>query len=385
MPIEKTMADAILGTFRTMYNDLAAQNLSGEAFDRMKAALDKMEQYAAEMDDMTSFSTRLNTEGLYVGFSTAYGEVLAEEGRKKYSKVTDDSELLEMTIKSYQDSIVSLKDTPAGEKIIPLLQEVIALGRSGISYPVFLRTCEEKGIYRAMDGSALTLDALETEREIGEMFPLPVYLKKANVMIAYYKELAAKSPFGMPDSFLLGLHRILTDWEYAPEDAMRSLKIRLWDKLLELMNDWVDAHCDFAPHDDRWADVRGMEYTMKNIRRTKECNPGFFRYREKILGEYFGMNWDDVFKDALYLEELSYGHMWHSDDSIELMRKAYQYCVPGNAPTSEIIKEAESIHRDKRFKRPHCFQMSDEGKQKFMKVFGKAKYDEMIGQYADKE
>ena len=114
MPIDKTYSDAMLGTFRNMMQECRDKKMSGKAFDTMSNTMNKMETFALEMDDLSAFTAKLTTEGLFTDFSTAYGEALAAEGQKKYAAAGsyDDNALLQQTLQAYENSLPSYKDHP---------------------------------------------------------------------------------------------------------------------------------------------------------------------------------------------------------------------------------------------------------------------------------
>jgi hypothetical protein len=351
MPIDNTMADSMLGAFRSMFSDIAAKNISGENFDKMKSVLDKMEQCAVEMDDIVSFSTRLATENLYTEFSNAYSKVMAELASKEYSGNDGDEKLLAQALQSYSDFIPGLKDVKHGDKIAKAIQDVIDLGKSGITYPVFLRICEEKGLNKILQGGLVIRDGLLEELQFAKDSFYPFTIKMREDVLEAYDKMSLTSAFGVPDSFEFGLVRQNIEWKYEPDIIKWMEIIRRWDKMLEIVNDWVDSFGSFAPFDQRWADMRGMQYTLENIKYTKLCNPGFLKRREIIFNDYFQLNWDDIFTHDTWNWEMKAGRIWYSDINIEKLQKGYSFCVPGGSPPAELISLAEKINNEKLFKR----------------------------------
>jgi hypothetical protein len=127
--------------------------------------------------------------------------------------------------------------------------------------------------------------------------------------------------------------------------------------------------------------MEGTAVTLRNIRRCKECTPGIFKVRENIFKEYFGLTWDDVFSHETYLSEFKAHRIWYSDESIDLIKAVYPYCKPFSEPPAELVNRAETIHRDKKIKRPDCYGLTEENKQLFIKVFGQTEYDRHYGEY----
>ncbi len=381
MPVEQMYIDSMLGTFRNMLKECEDKKATGDAFEKMKDILSKMEQLAIEMDDLAAYSGRLTSDNLFVQFSNSYGEVLAELAKKEYSAGDSDEKLLQHTLKAYEDSITNLKDVPHSDLIIPVIQQIIEFGHSGVSYPVFLRVCEEKGWYKAMEGSMVTREGLLSDIKVSTIFELSIELNRANEILKVFDEMAARSAFGVPDATEFSLERIRIYWKYAPAIAERDAIILRYSKFFELLKDWIDSYCSFATYDERWASVEGMAVTLRNIRRCKECTPGIFKVREKIFKEYFGLTWDDVFSHETYLSEYKARRIWYSDESIDLIKGVYPYCKPFSDPPAELVNRAEIIYREKKIKRPDCFKLTEENKQLFIQVFGQTEYDRQYGEY----
>lgn len=382
MAIDKNFSAAMLGSFRTMMQECINKNASGKAFDEMKNALAAMEKYAQEMDDLAAFSAKLTNEDLFIKFSNAYSEVLSGMAKQNSSSDTSDETLMQQTLAAYENSVKSLENTPNAHLIIPVIQEVIKLGKSGITYPVFLRICEEKGWNKAMEGSLLTREGLLQDVAFAEIFELHLDLLKAKELLEKFDEIATRSAFGVPDSTEFSLERFKIDWKYAPLIAKWNAIEWRWNKLFDIIHDWLDSYCSFAPYDERWASLEGMQKTLYNIKRCQECSPGIFKQREKIFNEYFNISWEGIFSHETYLHNLKSNKIWFSDACIALIKETYPHCKPFNKPPQELIQKAEQMHNAKQVKRENCFQISEENKQKFIRIYGQEKYDEYIGKYS---
>lgn len=351
MAIDKNLTDSILGTFRNMYKELCDKNASGDSYETVRTSLERMEQLASEMNDFPAYSAKLTTEGLFMKFSTAYGECLSDIAKKDYTSDTGDENLMAQTIEAYEDAIKQLEGKPDADKLIPPLKQVIELANSGLTYPVFLRICEEKGLNKALEGSVVAREGILKEIDFAVKFFRPVEEKIHRETLESFDSMSKKVHFGVPDSLEFELARNKIEWKYAPEIEKWDSIIRQWRLLFELIYDWIDSYCDFAPYDDRWVDSRGMTYTLRNVKRTKECNPGFFKVREKMLFEYFSIKWDNIFFHETYLNEMKANRICYSDKVIELIKKLYPYCKPFSNPPDEYINVAQQIHKEKRFKR----------------------------------
>ena len=349
MPVDKTFADAMLGTFRTMLQDYKDKDLSGAHLDKMQAMMDRMETLATEMDDAGAFSTKLMTEGLFNDFSTAYGNLLAEEGQKKYgsSGNYDDDKLLQQTLSAYESSLGNLNDHPDKEKIQASIQAVIDLGRSGVNYPTFLRSLIEKGLDKAMEGSVLSREALEKDIKWSEEMILPVYERKNKAILAKFDEMAASAAFGVPDSVAFSMERFRIESVFQPQINKYDAIVWRWGKLLELLHDWIDAYTSFAPYDERYVSLSGMEETKRNIKFCKECYPGFFETRQDIFNRYFSMQWNDIFEHESFSCERKAKRCMYTDAYIEFLKEVYQHCKPFATAPQELIVKAEELHKNK--------------------------------------
>ena len=105
MPVDKTMADAILDTYRNMYREISEKGVESDSFKAMGNALRRMEDLALETNDIADFTAKLTTENLFIEFSNAYSETMAALMRGEYSGDDGDEILLEKTLEAYENSI----------------------------------------------------------------------------------------------------------------------------------------------------------------------------------------------------------------------------------------------------------------------------------------
>ncbi len=369
----------MLGTFRNLFQELADKNAEGESFDKLRAKLDRMEQLAVEMDDLSAFSAKLTTEGLFVDFSNLYGEIAGAMAAKQYAKVTTDEELLAQTLAAYESSLKNYENEPKQKPLYDILKHIIDLGRSGISYPVFLRVCEEKGLYKMMEGGVVSRAGLVEELTFNQIFNMAVPIQKTTELLKVYDTLSDQSPFKTPDLFLFGLERTRIDWHYHPVQNRWDAIVRGWERLFELVFDWLDSFADFAPADFRWAALGDMQRTMRNIKRTNDCNPGFLKERERIFFEYFQLKWDDIFTHETFLNEMKSGRIWYSDELFALIQETYPHCKPFSKPPKELIQHAEDIHHHQRFKRPNSFELTPADQKRLSDLIGEEKFKQIYG------
>jgi hypothetical protein len=360
MPVDPMLSDSMLSTFRNLAAECRAKQMTGPAIEAMNAELARMERYAAEMSDFPAFSARLMQEGCFNNFSQHYSKALADEARAKAQAGggggdggDPDAGLLAQTLSAYQGALDRYQaELAAGRmkardatELGRAVQAILDLGRSGISYPVFLRTLVEKGLDRALEGSVLVRDGLLFDLEWAEFGNLPPEIELRRALVAAFDELAAAAPFGVPDALAFELRRQRVEWEHAPALARWKAVTRRWENLVGIVHDWLDAYTSFAPRDDRWVDAGNPANTQKNIRRTRQVAPFRLREFERIFAETCGMTWADIFHHPTYTTA------WYNVDiavtaaKLEQIMAAHDRCVPGGQPTPELVRAAEQLHQ----------------------------------------
>lgn len=344
MPIDKATADSMLDPFRGMVKDLETREIKGETFDNVKAVLDKMEKYAHEMSDVIEFSTRMAVEGIYTEFSNKYTKAIMAATQ---NQPTDDEGLLKQAHKAMADAYNYHKDRPESAHIVGPIRRIVEIGNSGVSYPVYLRMAEEEGLYDAMK-SGQQRPVIEFELDVAKKMYDPLRTEMFTKILKAWDDLAARAFYGHPDPVESGIMRSRIEWEYAALISRWDAIYRRWDKLIEMAFDWIDSFCSFASTDARWAGRNGSE-TRRNIERTQECGPGFFKVRESIFNEYFGLSWNDIFTHETYLNEVHAQRIWYSDEVISLVKEVYPHIKPGGKPPRDIISKRESLQSGSRF------------------------------------
>ena len=344
MAIDVSTLNAMLDPFRGMYKDLRAKNLSGPDVDECAALLQQMEQMAASATDLMALSVGLGNSGLYQKFSDAYTRVMMAAASPKAGSMPTDEEMLQNTLRAYEEAIATLRATgdEKAQKTIAPIEKVIALGRSGITYPVFLRRMEEEGLTDAMEGSVVAREALAQDIAWAQERRNPIEAERDEKILALYDEMAQAAPFGVPDSFRFNLRRQRIEWEYEPALIKRSILEWRWDKLMTHLIDWLDAHTSYAPFDERWSrDDRAQ--TMRYIKMDKECQPGVFRARERIVKESYGFDFPELDKQEFVANNMALGIVGWTEARLQLARDTYPYCVPGAVAPPELVQRSEQL------------------------------------------
>ena len=392
MAINKMYSEPMLAAFRKMMQDCTDKNYSGEDFDKMAAALKRMEDLAEELNDFNEYNATLMKEGLQMKFSQHYSAVLSNAAQAKLKSDDgsyDDSSLLATTVKAYEDAILRLQEAQdiafkdakgdvskikTADKVIPILKKVVKFGKSGVSLPVFLTTLIKKGLEKALEGQVATRSAIEFEIEINKaQSSITPIVKMHEERLAAFDKMAENSLFKLPDSFEFNLKSDDLYRKYASViDKWRQIESR-WSKIFDLVYDWLDSYCKFALWDTRWRPPGCKDETLvkKNIRRTKGCNPGILKQRERIFKECFNLSWDDIFSHPTFIFRHSTFFFPFSKERFNLLKKTYLYCKPESNPATveeppkELIDMAEKLHNEKKCSNPDL----EKGKLQMIKVY----------------
>lgn len=232
MPVDKAMADTILDPYRKMYREISEKGVESDSFKAMEDSHQRMEVQAMETRDVVEFTAKLTTEDLFIQFSNAYTETMTAMMKGEYSGNSGDEILLEKTLEAYENSIKNLEGVPNSELLKTLIEELIKLGRSGISYPVFLRKAEESGLNQLLEGDMVVMETIMQNKTFAKLMHLPLEVEKQERQLKIYDGMVADSPFKVADSFQFGLEREKLDWDYAPLINAWNMTIHLWDKML---------------------------------------------------------------------------------------------------------------------------------------------------------
>jgi len=395
MPIEQSMLDTMLDTFRGMAKDCEEKGASGDAFDKMTAALNRMEELGQEMDDFNAYSAKLMTEGLQMKFSTYYGEVLgdlnkpAQDGSGEY----DDAGLLKQTLGAYRSAITRLREGKEeakqiattefdknkidklinDEMLIKPIQDAITFGESGVNFPTFLREMIIKGLDKAMEGTPVLRNGMEYELGWAKATHVsPHQIDEKQEILDKFNELASKAKFKVPDSLEFELERKLIEHKFDPLHAKWEAIRRRWEYLLSDLDTWVLAHMKKAPYIQPWSLAPKPK---RAVEIDKDCIPGTFKIKEEIFKRYFGMSFHDIFKhDTFKLEVLTF-RLGYSQEYLEfIIEKIYPACIPLKNLDKTLSKEGERLYDEKRMMNPEWYRIGEKVQKYFDSVFGEGMY-----------
>jgi len=357
MAIDAAMLDAMLGSFRDLLATTAAQGRRGPDVDEMASALADMEALGRQLSDPGEYSTRLANEGYYQRFTDAYTRAMlaaagtpgasggsGDPGGSGAGALPDYATLLANALGAYQQSLDHLRDVEGQDAAITALERILAVGRSGATYPVFLTRLENERLSDVLAGSAAParehlVTALEHHRGVVD----PARAAESEALLAAYDGLAATSPTGSIDPFAFELRRFRIAWQHAPAIARRDAVVTRVRILLDLVIDWLDAHTTWGPRDQRF---RGPSpaVTARRIAMTRECNPGFYAVRAAQFAEAFGP--EPWWTRNELTEERRAGRILWSEPRVQLALDAIGACVPLASAPPRLVLRAETFGPD---------------------------------------
>ena len=352
MPLAPMFVDPMLNPFRGMLGDVESRGLSGPDVETMRAELQRMEQLAQQLDDIAAYAGQLAQEQSFQKFSDAYGRALSNAARAAAAEgEPSDEAMLQNTLTAYESALASYRDGQAGEeakRLIPHLERIVAIGRSGVSHPVFLRMMEQEGLVTVLDGAApLQRAGLQQDLEFARRDWDRYRIDQAEQLLAAFERLAEQAPYGQPDPLQLSLIRRRVEWELAPLSHRQEAVVSRWQPIFALLVDWVDAFTSFAPWDARWRTPGSSEADVRrNIQRTQECEPGEVRFREALLQRYFRLPWDQIWTHETFIWEYTARRVEWSDERLYLMQDTYPHAVANTPPPAELVARVEALYPD---------------------------------------
>jgi predicted NBD/HSP70 family sugar kinase len=346
MAIDEAMSTAMLGTFRDLLADVRGKGLDGADVEEMAAALSEMESLAARLSDVGEFSTTLANGGYYTRFTDAYTRVMIAAGGGAASAdgnatpIPADADLLAQALGAYDTSLTQLRGVPDQLVAVAALERILEIGRSGVTYPRFLRQVEDEALNDVLAGSVTpTREQLVADLELITSLVDPPREALASALIGARDELAAAT--GFADPFAFELRRFELSWQHAPAIATRDALVPRLTRLVDLVVDWLDSQTSWAAHDQRFQGASAA-LTRENIERAHECNPGFYEIRSAQFAAYFGAApwWE---RPELAEERRGQRILW-TDARLALAVEAVTHCTPDtlDAP-AELVARAEAF------------------------------------------
>jgi len=267
------------------------------------------------------------------------------------------------------------------ELITEPIEALIALGEEeGMTLPRFLRLQIEKGMDKAIEGSILQRNGYVFIYEINKANSFnPHYIEKSRRLIEMYDELASKAKFGVPNSHELTQRDIRIDYEFDLPIAKWNVIVRAWENLLDDLSFWSLAYTPSAPYIEPWVLYPPPERPAA-IRKTQEVKPGVFKQKERLFQKYFGLSFMDIFKHETFKYKVDSKHIPESQEFVEfLIDKVYPQCKPFNDLSSDVIKERDDFHTQKRTLNPEIMEPLKTFRTFYDGKFGEGRYASKFG------
>lgn len=413
MPIDPMMLGPMLDSFKNMANECTEKGHSGPAYDRMMAALKRMETLGEEMDDFMAYSAKISAEGLQMEFSTAYGEVLTEAAKANTSEDGDgydDKALLQQNLDALRQSIEAIKKgvSDAEEEakkhlnsdkdrnlavneiqqlahtnaLIAPIEKLIELGESGINFPTFLRLQIEKGMDKAMSGQGLVRNGLEYELDFAKAAAInPYAITKVEEALKQFDYLAEQATFDVPDSLAFELVRKRLDHQYTPLIERWQTVNEDWSRIFSLLDTWAIAHCTFAPSIDPWA---MSSNPSKAVLRDKETLPGVIRERIQLLSRHFQIDFSNIFNEETFIWDVRHHHFPYSQKYTELLiRDILPHCQAGQVLDKNFIQLIEQMYQENEMANPENYKVLDRQEAVYDQYFGSGLFVQKFGEKPD--
>lgn len=415
MAIDQMMLGPMLDPFKTMADECTAKGCSGQSYDQMMAALHRMEQLGQEMDDFAAFSAKMTTENLQMDFSLAYGKVLSEAASGQSSGSNsgsdyDDAALLKQTIDALKNAVVELKKgeqaaVAEGEKhqkdetqkavvknevltlaktdqIIAPIQALIDYGESGVNFPTFLRVQIERGLDKAMEGSAVLREGLEFDFDFAKAAAInPHNIAICEEKLAAFDELAAKSKFGVPNSISSSLTFNKIEASYVSKISKWMAVERAWERIFSLLDTWAIAHTKFAPHIEPWSMAANPKAAVE---KDKATLPGIIQERMRLFSENFNLSFANILGEETFVWSVKKNHFSYSQMyTAFLLNSVLNSCKPGQNLDAEQAGKVEALYENKEMPNPENYKVLDRQEAAYNKHFGEGLFVQKAGPKPD--
>jgi hypothetical protein len=396
-----------------MYQECETKQASGPSFEKMKAALQRMEMLANEHSDFMAFQGQLMQENLMGDFGLYSGEVLAGMAKAEQADTYDDKALLEQSLNGLRDALKRLDDmeqdtrnevlkhAKAGEEkltevdlivaqksveqyepIKKAIRELIAFGETCENLPTFLRIQMEKGMDKAMDGSVVVRDVFEEDVVLSDIQHLsPFHKQRSRDILNMYVALQEKSAFGTPEPIEVEMERRRIEVRYQP-DLDKWDKVRYeWRTILETLAHWVASQCPRAPYVDPWQMIPEPAKS-EQIKEDKHCNPGWLEGYLNVFRENHGLSFMDIFRLESFRYDVEDHRLLYSQEyMLHLIRNIFPQCRTGNFLSQELIDLDMKFYNEKRMWDPEPMPSMLKFIEWFNNKYGAGVYQQRFGPY----
>ncbi|MEZ4937707.1 MAG: hypothetical protein R2799_08945 [Crocinitomicaceae bacterium] len=338
-----------------------AEGYSNEASTQQ--AMDYLKRNSDQYSDVTSsimFDSKMN-EAL-----TEAKELDKNEGQKR-------SELIRLEMDALFDE----------KGLIEPIEALIQLGEEpGMTLPLFLKIQIEKGMDKAMEGSAILRDGMVYQLEYAKALMVNPYDIEEKERILYaFDDLASKAKFGVPNSLEVTLADSRICWELEPKKIFwNELKSRFFN-ILDHLDSLIIANSQYFPSYAPYTMMATYNEKKEHAEYIKNCMPGIIKQEEKQLEKYFGATFLEMFNHEIFKWEVEGNHIDYSQFYTEFLKnKVYPEAVPLQFLSANTISEFESTIHDKNVMfNPESYKVEERIVKMMNDKFGEGYYEQKFG------
>lgn len=325
--------------------------------------LDYLKRNSAQYGDITSAP----------GFESKSQEALEEARQNDQNDAAKRSELIHKEMNALYDE----------KALIEPIEELIKLGEEpGMTLPLFLKIQIEKGMDKAMEGSAVTLAGLEYELSYTKaMMVNPYDIEEKERSMQVFKDLASKAKFGVPNSLEVTLAQNKISWELEPKKIhWNELKDRFFN-ILGHLDSLIIASSQYFPSYSPYTMMATYNEKKEHAQFVKDCIPGIMKQEEKLLEKYFGITFLEMFDHEIFKWEVNSHQIDYSQEYTEFLKnKVYPEAIPLQMLSNETISEFEnSFHGKNNMSNPDAYKLEERIVLMMNEKFGAGYYEQKFG------
>lgn len=278
------------------------------------------------------------------------------------------------------DNSVEIDVNMKTEWLVKPIEELIALGEEpGMTLPRFLRIQIEKGMDKAMEGSAVVRDSLDFSYQNHlHLGYNPHQIEREKKKLECFDLLAKDAAFGIPNTDELKYSTNRIDYEFDPAIQEWEEIISRWESLLYDLSLWSLSYVSFAPQIEPWALAKNPHAAVIETQKTQ---PGIFRQKEKLLKKYFGMDFSDIFKHPTFEWNVKQGYLGESQEKLEfLIEKVYPECLPFRDLSAENTSIRADLYKGNREINPAVTDPAIRWATYYDSRYGQGRYASKYGQ-----
>lgn len=384
--MDTSIKDSTLQIYRDLFQECKSKNKVNTKFEEMQTYLDRMEYLGNIHTDIASFQGALLQEDLFMKFSLAYADFLAESytAPSGQSIEENDRRLLNQNLDALRNSLQSIEEqqqvafkkiqnsTADSEKRKDILQKLaieqfhqtdrikkdihnlIELGMSSENYPTYLRIQIETGLDKAIEGSTIIKENYAEEYELAKIQNLsPYHINRSQKIWESYLTLSEKAPLSYPESIDIELDRKRIEHEFQPFISQWQAITEKWTSILLNLSYWAASQTSRAPYVEPWVIIPSMENRKEAIEFTKHTGPGTLQQEIRQLKENFDMDFYDIFAHETFIHAIQDNRIEFSQELvIHLIQDVFPNCNPRQFLPNEIIQKNQAIFEAKRYYKP---------------------------------